>query len=596
MGTLYFFCTFALSIVDAMNLQGKIVASLLLFLSLVSCREGRRQFFGLSAEEQERVCLNLSLADSLMEENPDSALAILRRDSADVSKCDKHTRMLFGMLKTHADDKKYITHRSDSVIREATEYFLQHGDARQQAQAGFLFGRVSYDLHHTSSAMLAWKNVLTMDTKDSVVCRYKARAVLWLGSIYDKEKMYRKMLACGWLGYKYAVKSDYAKIQVVEALRYIGCSWSYLKDNKKAIGYYQQALKLANETQGKKNYDQIVKELAAIYIEEGMLREAGAILLHPDMISLPKSASYYYTTGKYYEAMGEIDSAVVYYHKNIALASVYSKTLTIAHLVDLYDRMGNYAEADRYRDLGKIYEDSLTMQEQTELQDYEQNVEENLDVQKENEALVNDKIFIILSSCLLCVVLIALSFFIVRKYKRNGDYLTREQKRMTAYWQQLHNQDIDKMKHSQEEITKLQNDLTSQKRQMAKQLSSVGMPAVKREYEDMDLVNELNKSTIYTSFNDVKYQPSKEDYDQLKRVLDRVYDHFTGRLKFYYSALTDKEMNVCCLLKIGVPIKIIGSYLGYSPSAMSRMRSRLYEKFTGEKGKPTDFDSFISKI
>ena len=132
---------------------------LLLLLSLASCKDERWRFLGSSAEE-EMVCRNLSLADSMMEERPDSAMTILRHDSAAVVNCSENTRMTYAMLKIQADDKLYVTHKSDSVIRRVVEYFAEYGDSRQQAQAWYLLGRVSYDLHHTSSATLAWKNVL----------------------------------------------------------------------------------------------------------------------------------------------------------------------------------------------------------------------------------------------------------------------------------------------------------------------------------------------------------------------------------------------------------------------------------------------------
>lgn len=110
---------------------------LLLLLSLASCKDERWRFFGSSAEE-EMVCRNLSIADRLMEECPDSAMTILRHDSAAVVNCSENTRMTYAMLKTQADDKLYVTHKSDSVIRRVVEYFAEYGDSRQQAQAWYL--------------------------------------------------------------------------------------------------------------------------------------------------------------------------------------------------------------------------------------------------------------------------------------------------------------------------------------------------------------------------------------------------------------------------------------------------------------------------
>lgn len=569
---------------------------LLLLLSLVSCKDERWRFLSSSAEE-EKVCRNLSIADNMMEECPDSAMTILRHDSAAVVNCSENTRMTYAMLKTQADDKLYITHKSDSVIRKVVEYFAEYGNARQQAQAWYLLGRVSYDLHHTSSAMLAWKNVLAIDAEDAVVYRYKSGAVSWLGEMYEKEKIYNNFLTCNGQAYKYAVKSDYPKKLMAHAMRNIGCSYSYLGNNKKAITYYIQAYKLARQIPDEKLSKMTEQELAAIYIEEGMLQEAEKILLHPGVFSSQKKfAPYYYTTGKYYEAKGDMDSAVFYYKKNIAISSIYSKILTVEHLVDLYVKLGNHTEANKYRELGKVYEDSLTIQKHAEIQDNDVNAEEKVEIQRKNDELSHNRFIIILCSCLLCIAIVAVLFYIIRKNNRNKRQLSDENKRTAAYWQWVHKQDVDKIQQSQEQITKLQSDLTLQKSHTVREQTTADKPTERQKHEEVDLVEKLNKSIIYTSFGDVKFQPSKEDYIQLEEVLNRAYNNFTERLKLYCPELGKEEIIICCLLKIGVSIKTIGCYLQRSPSALSMTRKRLYAKFLKKEGKPSDFDTFIRKF
>lgn len=572
------------------------VLIMLLLLSFASCKDERWRFLGSSAEE-EKVCRNLGIADSLMEERPDSAMTILRHDSAAVVNCSENTRMTYAMLKTQADDKLYITHKSDSVIRKVVEYFAEYGNARQQAQAWYLLGRVSYDLHHTSSATLAWKNVLAIDAEDAVVYRYKSGAVSWLGAIFDKEKMYGKMLEYSRQAYNYASKSDYPKKLMVYALRDIGRSYSYLGNNKKAVTYYIQAGKIAKQIPNEKLSRIIEEELAAIYIEEGMLQEAGDILLHPMKWTVQEElAPYYYTTGKYYEAKGDIDSAVFYYKKNIAIASMYSKTLTVARLVELYDRQGNHTEASRYRELGKVYEDSLTMQKHVEIQDNDVNAEEKVNIQRKNDELSHNRLVITICLCLLGIVVMTILFFVIRKYNIKKRQLSDENKRTNAYWQWVHKQDVDKILQSQEQITKLQSDLTLQKSQTVREQTTADKPTERQKHEEVDLVEKLNKSIIYTSFGDAKFQPSKEDYIQLEEVLNRAYDNFTERLKLYCPELGKEEIIICCLLKIGVSIKTIGCYLQRSPSALSMTRKRLYAKFLKKEGKPSDFDTFIRKF
>lgn len=569
---------------------------MLLLLSLASCQDERWRFPRSSAEE-EMVCRNLSLADSLMEERPDSAMTILRHDSAAVVNCSENTRMTYAMLKTQADDKLYVTHKSDSVIRKVVEYFAEYGNARQQAQAWYLLGRVSYDLHHIYSAMSAWKKVLAIDAEDSIIYRYKARTVSWLAAIYEKEKMYEKMLEYSQQAYKYAVKSDMSKKLMAYALRDIGRSYSYLRDNKKAITYYIQADKLAKQIPDEKLSRMIEGELAAIYIEEGMLQEARAIFHNSMKWTIQEElAPYYYTIGKYYEAKGNMDSAVFYYKKNISIASMYSKTLTVARLVELYDRQGNHTEAGRYRELGKVYEDSLTTQKHAEVKDNDVNVEEKVEIQRKNDELAQNRLVIILCSCLLCIAVVTVLFYIIHKNNRKKRQLSDENKRTAAYWQWVHKQDVGKIQQSQEQITKLQSDLTLQKIQTVREQTTADKPTERQKHEEIDLVEELSKSVIYTSFGDVKFQPSKEDYIQLEEVLNRAYNDFTERLKLYCPELGKEEIIICCLLKIGVPIKTIGCYLQRSPSALSMTRKKLYAKFFKKEGKPSDFDTFIRKF
>ena len=524
-------------------------------LFMTSCHDGRWRLFGLSAEEEEQVRLSLSLADSLMEDHPDSAMAVLRHDSALVLRADISERMMYALLKTQADDKLYVTHKSDSVIREVADYFNEYGDARQQAQAWYLLGRVSYDLNHTSSALSAWKKALAVEEETPVVCRYKSRTASWLGGIYDKEKMYKELLSFSHQAYSYAKQSDRDKELMAYSLRNIGRSYSYLKDNKKAIPYYKKALNTAKQLLDGELCQMIEEELSAVYIEEGMLQKAGQILsCSMKWTSKEDLASYYYIKGKYYEAMGETDSAVFYYRKNISIASMYSKTLTVKRLVELYDKQNNHIEARKYRELGKIYEDSLTLQKQIETQDNDKNVEENIKIQKQNDELAHNRLIIIASSCLLGIVLVFIIFLITRKYKKNKKHFSDESRR------------------SQEQIARLQSDLTSKK---------------------STIVTELNKSIIYTSFTNVRYQPSLQDFSQLEDVLNCVYDNFTERLKLYYPELSKEDIHLCCMLKIGIPIKTIGVYLRRSSSSLSMMRKRLYEKFFNKEGKPADFDTFV---
>ena len=131
----------------------------------------------------------LSRADSLMEEHADSAMALLRHDSVTFLRTTQQLRMAYILSKTEAEDKLYITHRSDSAMQLAVKYFDRHGTALQRTRAWYLLGRVYCDMLLYGNALTAFGAALAVQPDDdSTVCRYKARACSWAGYVYEEKK------------------------------------------------------------------------------------------------------------------------------------------------------------------------------------------------------------------------------------------------------------------------------------------------------------------------------------------------------------------------------------------------------------------------
>lgn len=127
----------------------------------------------------------LSRADSLMEEHADSAMSLLRLDSVVFLRATQQLRMAYILSKTEAEDKLYITHRSDSAMQLAVKYFDRHGTALQRTRAWYLLGRIYCDMLLYGNALTAFDAALAVQPdNDSTVCRYKARACSWAGYVY----------------------------------------------------------------------------------------------------------------------------------------------------------------------------------------------------------------------------------------------------------------------------------------------------------------------------------------------------------------------------------------------------------------------------
>ena len=104
----------------------------------------------------------------------------------------------------------------------------------------------------------------------------------------------------------------------------------------------------------------------------------------------------------------------------------------------------------------------------------------------------------------------------------------------------------------------------------------------------------LRKSEVYEKFHDRDADKIvSEDWGLLEVLLNKAYDDFTLRLKKLYPVISDTELKVCMLTKIGVPANQITRVLKYNSSVL---RPRLFRKIFKKEGSTEAFVEFISKF
>ena len=105
-----------------------------------------------------RYDARLAVADSLMHDVPDSALALVQAvDPASLTR--EGDRAYRDLLLTQARYRCYITATSDSDINRALAYYLQHDGEREKLTRAYIYkGAVMEELGHPDSAMLYYKH------------------------------------------------------------------------------------------------------------------------------------------------------------------------------------------------------------------------------------------------------------------------------------------------------------------------------------------------------------------------------------------------------------------------------------------------------
>ena len=575
------------------SLTTRILPFLLLCATFFSCRDGGRS---------ESI---LRTADSLMEEHPDSALAILKRDSLEICRSGKDFRLWYALSRTEADDKCYILHVSDSAIRIAAGCYDSYGSALQRVRADYLLGRVYCDMHLYGHALTSFNKAIAVDAEnDSVINRYKARAATWAGYVYEVEGLHKDALRYNKLAYGYAKKAG-AQVTEIYSLRDIGRSYSYLKQNNTAIPYYRQAAKKTKSIDDANLYNMVMEELAGIYIEEGRLDEAYAALNTKFLATTDKDiASHYYIWAMYFEKIGQLDSAVAYDKRGMKYSEISIKRDVSLDLARLLMKQGKRDEAMEYYEKYSVYSDSVEASELKETSDMLSQVEKSIDVERKNAALASSQLRLAAVMSILVVVVVIASVALLGMYLKRKRKQREQLERVRRYRLERSMKEKQRAQQNKERIALLENELTASNQTLSELRQELirneaemlkykdALTAFEQKHGEL-LVADLADTDVYKLYHDPIAKPTSADYHMLVEALNKAYCDFTLRLKEFYPDIRSNEMWICCMVKAGLTSKEICNISSYSYSSIGMAKVRLYGKMLGKKGSSRDFDTFI---
>lgn len=216
-----------------------------------------------------------------------------------------------------------------------------------------------------------------------------------------------------------------------------------------------------------------------------------------------------------------------------------------------------------------------------------------------------------LTESVLGIVFIISCFFIFYMYNKNKrlklevqlmklKHIEEEQYQKSPYF-------VEENKKEQEEFQKkLQAadcDKTSLKEKLLKmkeKLYHTGQ-AAKLEIKIREHKREqLLDTDIYKYFealcrNDGLLQIPSEKWIMLEEAINEAYQGFTGTL-FRIHKLSEHELQVCLLIKVGISPKGIAKLTNHSKESVTSTRRRMYKKFFGCKGTPQRWDEFINSL
>ena len=583
-------------------MKEKVIYLLLILLILASCA-GNRKYDDL-----------MQRADSIMDVDDDSATVAIRMLDGikpQLPEFSQSQKMRYELLRHKAMNKACITFKSDSVMKEVVDYYDHHGSANERMLANYVLGCVYRDMHETPMALEYYNKATEQADTTAADCDYGTlyRVYSQMGFLFSKQYLPYQLLDAFGKAVKYAYL---AKDTLNAIINYQNRenAYSYLgnKDSVIAINLHAATM-----------FKQIGNNYAAAiafgcnynyYVEK------------EDTLNALKTFKAYFSTGyegnseyedskayvlcqkgTYYMFTAQLDSAYNNLQQSLRLCKSYSiKAATTKALAQYYAKVNQPAMAMKYALQSSEYNDSdLIEARKTQLQqvqamyDYSRNQEVAKRAEQKAKRSMQMNYMIVLA----CIMLFLLLSYIYRKQ------LALKKKKI-AVSKLLYEDSLLKLKRLQDEKAKLvsENDnklaqiITEKEKTINKLKAEINDIQEKYSLSSMsDVELALMDSSIYKKIKFIEVHPKKnmseEDWKELADTVEKAIPNFIPRLK---NKLSDKDYQICLLIRLGFSTSLIARLLDLSVAAISKSRKTMLKKICGKIGKPKDFDEYVLHI
>ena len=553
-------------------------------------------------------------ADSIMNVNDDSAKVAIRMldgIKSQLPEFSQSQKMRYELLRHKAMNKACITFTSDSVMKKVVDYYDNHGSANERMLANYVLGCVYRDMYEAPMALEYYNKATEQADTTAADCDYGTlyRVYSQMGFLFSKQYLLYQELNAFDKAEKYAYLAKDTFNAIVNYQNQ-GEVYDFLGKKDSAIAINLQAAKLF-----KKHGNDYAAAIAfgcnyKYYIEK------------KDFINAKKAFEAYNSTGyegnsnyedakayvlclkgTYYMFTGQLDSACYILQQSLKFCKSFSnKAATTKALAHYYAKVNQPSLAMKYALQSSEYNDSdLIEARKTQLQqvqamyDYSRNQEVAKRAEQKAKRSMQMNYMIVLA----CIMLFLLLSYIYRKQ------LALKKKKI-AVSKLLYEDSLLKLKRLQDEKAKLvsENDnklvqiITEKEKTINKLKAEINDIQEKYSLSSMsDVELALMDSSIYKKIKFIEVHPKKnmseEDWKELADTVEKAIPNFIPRLK---NKLSDKDYQICLLIRLGFSTSLIARLLDLSVAAISKSRKTMLKKICGKIGKPKDFDEYVLHI
>ena len=500
-------------------------------------------------------------AEAVMQEHPDSALALLQTIKPDDITTDRG-RAMHALLLSQAYDKNYIDLTVDSLITIAVDYFAPTNEHHYAMLAHYYHGRVLYNAKDYINATLAYER-----TKQYIdyVEDSKLKGLLYsqLGEIYYINMDYPKSIESYKTAYDYYEKGGFVAHRNF-ALYDLGGAYFSSADYPNSEKYLNQALENAIEANDLTLIEVSKKALLAVYVQTKRTDKAFDLFkeLSLNDANVPESSSYLGIVAVMYAQMSNSEMSDRYMKKAWDISSSSNDSIPLFYRAASCDySLGNINSA--WLNNLKGYNQQSTLLRQTLQQPIVTVQRDYLNQKLEYTNLKNrqERTIVILIIALVTSIASILIYLLITRIKQRD-------KKIDEYMILIDEIQCTAQDANNKASTLLR-ELFQEKYAIINKISSSISGSIKSTISQKQIIADIE--SIFEALRKESY------YQELESAVNRYRNNIMADLRAEV-VLNEKEYRQMCFHFAGFSVNLISLLLNENASNIYKRRARVKEK------------------
>lgn len=459
----------------------------------------------------------------------------------------------------------YLT--TDSLIRKAAAYYDKHGNAEIKARAHFLLGfylRMDNRAEAVRELMTASHHAEQTDNKEllAIIYRFMGRELYYANVRQQSDSIFRlaEPLAIAQQDTMLWIESLYYPITI---LKIGGLSLrSGRPTHQQTLQQAALGMELAHSF-GNKEYEGLFALIAANEYLEYRYKHEGykgkALHYAKHAYPLVENGYKHEILAKAYIEMGYPDSAAIHFNH------LYGKNWREKGTIHLWAN-ATY-ESSSHEEVAAV---EGILQKEWQQAEYE-------------GFLARYKHLLIGITAAAILFIGLLHLYHRKKYRRQSELLQTLQKKQ----QLLHSILQENLQKKEKEIIHLQQELAQRQADETEQQALAEQLSTANESRNILAKETLEHSPAYNKVQlimaDYRWKEESEhlltdaDWQELADCVNACYNNLLIRLNTQYT-LTDRELSICCLSRLDIPVVHIAHLIGYTRPTVYKAERTILEK------------------